>query len=272
MIAHSFLLYYFFGEFLDLTYMAKTISILNQTEGVGKSIVSINIGYELAEQQKKTLVIDLDPQAYLSSVYCKNIDKEKSIGIIFESNNYSIETFLHSANIQSKFLDIIPSTIHLALISEKTPLKVNKEKVLIQLIKKVDALYDYIIIDCQSTLGILPVNAIHASNIIIIPTNFKEHSLDGMNDLLFLIQSIKMNHSYKYFLLRNMYERRNRKINRIINHKLNKNNTYLLDTVIRKNEAINQAQKKYIPVKKFDYHSNGAHDFQQLVTELRSYI
>lgn len=256
--------------------MAQVISIINQKGGVGKSTTSVNMSYELAEQKKKTLIIDLDPQAHSSCIYCEDIHKENSINIVFENSTYSVKKLIRPAKVNGKnldFLDIIPSTIHLAMIAEGANQKIFREKIIKKVISDVKNSYDYIVLDCQPTLGILAINAIYASDTIIIPTNFGKYSLDGISDLLQSIESIKMDQDYKYYVLRNMYERRNSQTNKFINQRLNETmSKYLLDTVVRKNEAINQAQINEVPVKVFNPSANGAHDFQQLVTELLSYV
>ena len=256
--------------------MTKTIAVINQKGGVGKSTVCVNIGYEFAAQKKKTLIIDLDPQAHSSCIYCDEIDKDQSINVIFEKSDYNLKSLIHPALVdgeKSEHLDIIPSTIHLAMIAETANQKIFREKIIKRVIEKINNTYDYVILDCQPTLGILAINAIYASNIVIIPTNFGKYSLDGISDLLQSIESIKTDHKYKHFVLRNMYERRNSQTNKFINERLNRTmSDHLLDTIIRKNEAINQAQINEVPVKLFNPNSNGAHDFQQLVTELLGYV
>jgi chromosome partitioning protein len=127
--------------------------------------------------------------------------------------------------------------------------------------------YDFIIEDCPPTLGVITINAIFTADIIIIPTNYGRYSLDGIADLFKSIEEIKEGHSYRFWLLRNLYEQRNSQTNQYIEQELNSFKTNLLRTILRKNEAINQSQINGEPVAVFNPNSSGAKDFSQLVEE-----
>ena len=128
--------------------------------------------------------------------------------------------------------------------------------------------YDFIVLDCPPTLGVITVNAVFAADHILIPTSYGKYSLDGMADLFLSIREIKREHKFKYFILRNLFERRNSQTNKYIQLQLEEFQQNLLATVIRKNEAINQAQINSLPVKLFNPSSSGALDFNQLAEEM----
>lgn len=253
----------------------RTLAIINQKGGVGKSTIAVNLSYGLFQKGNRVLIIDLDPQAHSSCIFSPEITiHNQTISSAFTDKKSNIRDLIKKAEVngdETAGLDVISSNIKLATVIEQISSTVYREKILKNHLATILSEYDYIILDCPPTLGVLAVNAIYCADTIIIPTNYGRYSLDGMADLLTAIQEIKESHTYKYFILKNLFEQKNSQTNRYINEQLQSLHENLFTTVIRKNEAINQAQISNLPIQVFNNSSKGAQDFSLLVEEVMHY-
>lgn len=245
------------------------ISIINQKGGTGKTTTSINLSSGLCQQGQKTLVIDIDPQANATTGLNHEVKQgQLSIKDILENgidpNDAVIETAYEG-------LKLIPSTIKLSVTSEQLYSKVFREALLNRALKPFAKQYDYIIIDCPPNLGVLTVNAIYASDFIIIPCETSRSSLDGINDLLNVITLIKGKNFANYRLLLTLLDTRNKLTNEIVMEELAPFQKKLFSTIICRNEALNQSQFAREDIFTFDPKSKGAQDYQNLTMELLQY-
>lgn len=175
--------------------MSKTISIANQKGGVGKTTTTLSLGVALAQKGKKVLLIDADPQGNLTTC----------LGIENEDYKYSISDLMNSVMIGKEFnanevilhtkenVDLIPANIELSATEMNLGNAMCREFVLNNSIRNIKENYDYILIDCMPSLGLIPINCLSASDEIIIPVQSHFLAVKGMEDLFNTINKIKAN-------------------------------------------------------------------------------
>ena len=173
--------------------MAEIITIANRKGGVGKTTTALNLAYSLKELGKKVLVIDLDPQANLTRCFdVENPENIKTIGHLLmaeleEEENYSAKDYVISYD----EIDIIPSSIYLSVTETQMRSETGSERILSEIIEPVREHYDYILIDTSPALNILTINALCASDSVLVTADTQMFAVVGINELLKTVQKIK---------------------------------------------------------------------------------
>jgi len=253
----------------DNQYMAKIISIANQKGGVGKTTTAINLAASLATLENKVLIIDNDPQANATSGIGLDLKKIKTG--IYECLIDDVNPGNIILNTEIEKLDIIPSHIDLVGAEIEMLNMPQRDKLLKKVIEKLPDEYDFILIDCSPSLGLLTVNALSAADSVIIPVQCEYFALEGLGKLLNTIKIIqtRLNKdlTIEGFLL-TMYDSRLRLANQVVDEVKLHFQQMVFETIIERNVKLSEAPSFGKPAILYDANSKGSVNFLNLAREI----
>ncbi len=247
----------------------RVTAIVNQKGGVGKSTTAVNLGAALAREANKTLLIDIDPQGNATSGL--GLEKSELKFSIYELLLQEVEFSQVVVDLEKEEMSLIPSNIDLAGAQIELVSRISREKRLAQALEGEIALYDYVLIDCPPSLGLLTLNALSAADDLIIPIQCEYYALEGLGQLLDTIDLVQNNLNPQLSIrgvLLTMYDARTNLSSQVSEEVKEYFSSKIYDTVIPRNVRLSEAPSFGESIFAYAPSSRGAKAYKELAQEV----
>ncbi|RIV45244.1 MULTISPECIES: ParA family protein [Flagellimonas] len=249
--------------------MGKIIAIANQKGGVGKTTTTVNLAASLGVLEKKVLLIDADPQANATSGLGIDVDSVEQGTYQLLEHTMSVDEVIIPTD--SPNVDLIPAHIDLVAIEIELVDKDNREYMLKEALKGLGDRYDFVLIDCAPSLGLLTLNALTAADSVMIPIQCEYFALEGLGKLLNTVKSVQKIHNNDLDIegmLLTMYDSRLRLSNQVVEEVKKHFADMVFDTIIQRNVRLSEAPSYGESIIKYDASSKGASNYLNLANEI----